>query len=209
MGYFPFFIDIAGRKGLIVGGGAVAVRKVQKLLPYSPRLTVAAPDICPELEAISGLELLREPFSPGMLDGAFFVIAAAGSLEVNRRVAQLCREKNILVNVADSKDECAFLFPALVKRGELSVGISTAGSSPSAAAWLRTLVEELVPEDFEATLDFLRQVRPLVRDTLPADSHAAAFSRLFDACMQAGGPLSREESETILAGFRTKTEDGI
>ena len=68
MGYFPFFIDIAGADGLVVGGGSVALRKVEKLLPYAPRLTVVAPDIRPELEEIPGLTILRRAAQPQDLE---------------------------------------------------------------------------------------------------------------------------------------------
>ena len=69
MAYFPFFVDLEGREGLIVGGGAVALRKIQKLLPFGPRLTVAAPALLPEIEALSGLALVRRAFAPSMLEG--------------------------------------------------------------------------------------------------------------------------------------------
>ncbi len=136
MGYFPFFMDLEGREGLVVGGGAVALRKLQKLLPYGPRLTVAAPELLAEIEALPGLTRLRRSFAPAMLEGKGFVIAATDDREVNRGIAALCRERGIPVNAVDDKEQCTFLFPALVKRGYLTVGVSTAGASPSAAAWV-------------------------------------------------------------------------
>ena len=69
MGYFPFFMELEGREGLVVGGGAVAARKVQKLQLYGPRLTVAAPEILPEIAELPGVTLLRRAFAPGMLEG--------------------------------------------------------------------------------------------------------------------------------------------
>jgi len=201
MGYFPFFMDLEGRDGLIVGGGAVALRKVQKLLPYGPRLTVAAPEVLPELEALPGVTLLRQPFSPAMLEGRFFVIAATDEPEVNRTTAALCRERGILVNAVDDKDSCAFLFPALVKRGDLSAGVSTAGDSPSAAAWVRERLEALLPEDFGALLSYLGALRPEVRRRVPEEARrAAVFSRLFSACMEKGVPLEEGTLTVILEG---------
>ena len=101
MAYFPLFIDLNQKQGLVVGGGAVAARKIRTLLPYGPHLTVCAPSVLPELEALPGLTLRREPFSPALLEGAFFVIAATDDRELNSRIARLCRERNIPVNVAD------------------------------------------------------------------------------------------------------------
>lgn len=210
MGYFPFFVDIADKNGLIVGGGTVALRKVEKLLPYRPRLTVAAPELSPELEAIPALTLVRAPFAQTMLDSMFFVIAATDQPALNRRIARLCRERSILVNVVDDREACTFLFPALVKRGALSVGISTGGASPSAAVHLKNQISALVPEHFEALLDHLNTLRPQVKAALPeADRHAAAFARLFTACMEAGRPLTQAEVEGILADFAKRPEEHI
>ncbi|WP_295752072.1 siroheme synthase CysG [uncultured Oscillibacter sp.] len=201
MAYFPFFIDLEGREGLIVGGGAVAARKARKLLPYGPRLTVAAPEIAPEIEALPGVTPLRRAFQPAMLAGKFFVIAATDSRGTNRTVAALCRERGIPVNTADDREGCDFLFPALVKRGELSVGVSTAGASPSAAAWVKRRVEERIPEDFGDMLAYLASLRPQVRARVPEEgARSAAFSRLFAACLETGFPLPEEALAQVLEG---------
>ena len=136
MSYFPFFMDLEGREGLVIGGGSVALRKVEKLRPYGAKLTVIAPKILPELKKTEEISCMEIPFTPTALEGKMFVIAASDDPEVNHEAALLCRERGILVNVVDDKEECSFLFPALVKRGELSVGISTGGASPSAAVYV-------------------------------------------------------------------------
>lgn len=200
MAYFPFFMDLEGREGLIVGGGAVAARKAEKLLPFGPRLTVAAPEILPELEALPGLTLVRRAFAPSMLEGKFFVIAAADDREVNREIAALCRARGILVNAVDDKDACTFLFPALARRGELTVGVSTAGASPSAAVWVKERVEDLLPEDFGELLEYLSSLRPLVRERVPEARRAGVFSRLFTLCLEGGFPLKEGALEEVLEG---------
>ncbi len=201
MAYFPFFIDLEGREGLIIGGGAVALRKVRKLLPYGPRLTVAAPELTPELAELPGVTLLRRPFAPDLLEGKFFAVAASGDHGVNRAAAALCREKGVLVNVADDKDGCNFLFPALVKRGDLSIGVSTAGASPSAAVWAKRQIAARIPEDFGELLAYLDALRPMVRERIPEeDRRAAAFSRLFAAALQRGFPLAQDDLSAVLQG---------
>ena len=205
MAYFPFFVDLEGKNGLIVGGGAVAARKVQKLLPYGPRLTVAAPEISPEIEALPGLTLLRRPFSPAMLEEKFFVIAATDSPGTNHEAAALCRERGILVNVADDREHCTFLFPALLKRGDLSAGISTAGASPSAAVWVKERLDAEIPENFGTLLAYLAGLRPVVRERVPDGAgRGAAFSRLFAACLEEGFPLSEEALSAVLEGTAGK-----
>lgn len=199
MAYFPFFMDITDRPALIVGGGAVALRKVRKLIPYRPRLTVAAPEIVPELAAIPGLALRRRPFRPEDLDGMDFVIAATSEREVNREIAALCRERRVPVNAVDDREACSFLFPCLVQRGPLSVGISTGGASPTAAIWLKEQVAELLPERLEDILDYLEALRPRLKAGLTSEQRrAAAFSALFQGCLEAGRPLTPEEETALL-----------
>lgn len=200
MGYFPFFVDLEGREGLVVGGGAVALRKLQKLLPYGPRLTVAAPELLAEIEALPGLTRLRRSFAPAMLEGKGFVIAATDDREVNRGIAALCRERGIPVNAVDDKEQCTFLFPALVKRGDLTVGVSTAGASPSAAAWVGRRVSERLPEDFGEMLDYLASLRPMVRERVAEENRAAVFARLFSDCMEQGFPLEEAALAAVLEG---------
>ena len=200
MGYFPFFMELEGREGLVVGGGAVAARKVQKLQLYGPRLTVAAPEILPEIAELPGVTLLRRAFAPGMLEGKCFVIAATDSREVNRGIAALCRERGIPVNAVDDKEACTFLFPALVKRGDLTVGVSTAGASPSAAAWVGRRVSERLPEDFGELLDYLASLRPMVQKRVAEENRAAVFARLFSDCMEQGFPLKEAALAAVLEG---------
>lgn len=196
MGYFPFFVQLQSVPGLIVGGGTVALRKAEKLLPYGPRLTVTAPEIGAELARLPGLTLVRRPFRPEDVEGMAFVIAASGDAALNRQVAGLCRERGIPVNVVDDKEACSFLFPALVKRGELSVGISTGGSSPTAAIWLKEQIGALLPQGLEDILAWLEEQRPILKARCPEEKdRARGFSNLFAACLEAGRPLAEEERE--------------
>lgn len=163
MAYFPIFQDLEDQPVLIVGGGAVALRKAEKLLPYGPRLTVIAPRMTPELEALPVTRQYRT-FSDSDLGGNWMlVIAATNDRTVNRRVSELSAQNGIPVNVVDDPELCTFLFPSLVKKGSLSVGISTGGSSPSAAVWLRTALESQIPEHFEELLDLLQSQRQNVK----------------------------------------------
>lgn len=200
MGYFPFFVDLAGRRGLVVGGGAVALRKVRKLLPYDPLLTVVAPAVDPALEVMEGLTLLRRPFALEDLEGCVFAIAATGDRAVNREVARLCRERRVLVNVADRGGEGTFLFPALVKRGDLSVGVSTGGAFPLAGVYVKERLEELLPEDLEAVLAFLNGWRERLKAEEPNRAARNRFLKaLCRAAMERGRPLEPEETAAVLA----------
>ena len=199
MAYFPFFMDISGGDGLIVGGGRVALRKIKKLLPYEPRLTVCAKALLPEIEAIPGLRLVREPFTPALIEGKLFVIAATDDNDLNSTIAALCREKRVPVNVVDDREKCTFLFPALVKRGSLSVGISTGGASPSGAVHWKREIDRLIPQDAGELLDYLDGLRETVKEAVPDEKRRSeVFAALFDACKSDGWPLPEERLEKLL-----------
>lgn len=200
MAWFPFFMDVSQGDGLIVGGGAVALRKIEKLLPYGPKLTVCAPSLLPEIENIPGLTLLRQAFAPSMIEGKLFVIAATDDRAVNRRIAALCRERRVPVNAVDDREACTFLFPALVKRGPLSVGISTGGASPSGAVYWKERIDQLIPQDAGELLDYLDGLRSAIKETIPDEgARATVFAALFDLCVERGRPLSPEELERLLS----------
>ena len=203
MAYFPFFVELAGASGLVAGGGKVALRKVEKLLPYGPRLTVIAPRIDEKILAMPGVVCLRRAFEPADLEGKDFAVAAAGDREVNHRISRLCRERKIPVNVVDDKEASSFLFPSLIKRGELSVGISTGGSSPSAAIYLKERFAEAVPKNLPEILDFLAGERANIRQAVSCGGRREALMReLFWACMEQGGPLTREEVRRRMEKYR-------
>lgn len=200
MPLFPIFINLEGRRVLIVGGGHVALRKAERLSPYGADIFAVAPEFIPGFAGIPGVTLLERRFEPGDIEGAALVIAATDDGELNAAVSELCRWENIPVNVVDDLEKCSFVFPALVQRGELSVGISTGGASPSAAQYVRRGVEQLVPEGFEGILDFLSAHRAQVKESLPPERRAAAFAALFERCLERGGPLSEAELAAFLGG---------
>lgn len=207
MGYFPFFVELKGKRGLIVGGGSVALRKAEKLLPYEPVLTVAAPDILPEIRRMPGILCRQEDFSPGLLADMFFVIAATDDTALNHRISALCQEQNIPVNVVDDRAACTFLFPALVKKGDLSIGISTGGDSPSAAIHLKRQINALLPDDFDGLLAYLGSLRGTVRESIPEEARrSSCFSHIFTACLEHGWPLTEHVLQEII---RTAKEENL
>ena len=193
MPLFPIFLDLRGKKVLIVGGGHVALRKAERLAPYGASITAVAPEFAPGFAALSGVTALERLFQPGDVEGAALVIAATDDAELNAAVSELCAWEGIPVNVVDDLALCSFVFPALVRRGELSVGISTGGASPSAAQYIRRLVEEQVPDGFEEILDFLAARRAQLKSALPAERRSSAYAALFSRCMELGRALTDGE----------------
>lgn len=174
MPLFPMFVNLENAPVLLAGGGTVALRKAEKLLPYGAQITVVAPDIVPELAALPGLTLCRRPFEESDLQGPpALVIATTDDTPLNREIAALCKVRRIPVNVVDDLTACGFVFPALVNRGRLSVGISTGGASPTAAVWLKERIEALLPLHFADSLERLEALRPALKAREP-DEHARA-----------------------------------
>ena len=195
MPHFPMFVDLKNKPILVVGGGAVALRKLKKLAPYGGVPTVVAPEIHPEIFAL-GIEVKERCFCESDLTSRpALVIAATDDEVINREVARFCKSLNIPVNVADSPEDCTFLFPALVQRGEFSAGISTGGASPTAAVYFKERLEEMVPDDLEEILDWLAERRVELKKSVPDQARRAGiFRRLFDACMAKGGILTDVEA---------------
>ncbi|MBQ9484208.1 MAG: bifunctional precorrin-2 dehydrogenase/sirohydrochlorin ferrochelatase, partial [Ruminiclostridium sp.] len=163
MAYFPFFIDIENKKILIVGGGNVALRKAEKLVQFGADIVVVAPEICAELERLDGVKLIRRRFENNDICTAFAVIAATNDKQLNARIYALCNDLGILVNTVDDPENCGFYFPALVRKNNVTVGISTGGTSPIFARYLREKTEELLDEKTLAAGDILADCRPLIK----------------------------------------------
>ena len=139
-GYYPAFLDVRKRKCIIIGGGQIAERKVHSLLERDANVIVFSP------EATSGIEALaqegritweRRKFISGDLMGAFLAIAATDDTSVNKKVAAEAEQLNVLLNVVDVTHLCTFIAPAEVKRGDVTIAISTGGASPALARKFR------------------------------------------------------------------------
>lgn len=159
MGYFPFFMDLEGKDGLVVGGGTVAKRKVEKLVMYGPHLQVISPDISDDIKRIEGIKCELREFEDSDIEGKMFVIAATDDEFLNSRISGLCRDKGIPVNVVDDINKCSFIFPSVVKNGHLSIGISTEGTSPRIASRIKLEIIDMLPSNTEEILDYLQEKR--------------------------------------------------
>lgn len=222
MALFPFFMDISGKRGLIIGGGKHAGEKIERLRPYGPKLQVIAEKFLPEIEAVAcenmigeemkqanttncleqamSVELVKRKFETSDLDVCpTFVIVATDSREEDRKIAALCRERNILVNVVDDAEFCDFIFPCLIAKGKLSVGICTGGASPNVGIQLKKKVEELIPDRVEEILDWLQEKRPIILQAIPDKKRRFAFHRkLSEVCMKENRPLTEAEFLNML-----------
>lgn len=147
-GYLPVALGLAGRSCLVVGGGAVALRKVRGLLAYGGCVTVLAPDFREELVSLEQegrITLERRAYGEGAAAGYGLVISAADPPEVNHQVFLDCREAGVWVNVVDDPDRCDFILPATLRQGPLTVSVGTQGKAPFLTRWIREELEALLP----------------------------------------------------------------
>ena len=199
MSYFPFFMEIKDKECLVVGGGMVALRKIEKLLPFGVKITVVSPVFCSEIEELEGIDRICRRFEREDIEGKMFVIGATDNEAVNRDISVLCREKNIPVNIVDDPKKCTFFFPALVKQGEFVAGFSSGGGSPLAAQYIRKKVEDAVPVGFDKVVDILASVREQVKAEIPdMKKRESVFKKIFALALEKEGNIAEEEIDEII-----------
>lgn len=201
MSCFPFFMEIGGKDCLIVGGGTVALRKAEKLIPFGVRITAVAPRFCLEFQGLAGVRRIERAFQPGDIEGMAFAIGATDDKAVNTEVSRLCRARGIPVNIVDDRENCTFFFPALVKRGEFVAGFSSGGNSPLAARYIREKVEESMPPHFEETIALLGAFRERAKKEIPdGREREEVFRRLFALALEQEGRVAESDLERLLEG---------
>ena len=154
MTLFPFFEDIDGKRFVVIGGGKVAKGKVSRLLPFTDNITVIS-----ENTDIDFVPVIRRKFTQSDILSGDYIIAATDSEETNREIFALCQKHRKPVNTVDDPEKCTFIFPSLIKRGELVIGISTTGKSPALSKHLRQQMEAELDGDIEKVLDKMGLLR--------------------------------------------------
>ena len=155
---YPVFLDLDGKRCVVVGGGGVANRKARKLLQARAEVVVVSPEVRPELASMA-VEVRRRPYGAGDLEGAFLAFAATDRREVNAAVAREARERGIPVNVADEPPEGDFALPSTLRRGRLQVAVSTGGASPTLARRIRRELEDVFGYEWAGVVEALYKAR--------------------------------------------------
>ncbi len=180
--YYPLFADLHGRRCVVVGGGMVAQRKVTTLLDYGAAITVVSPTATKRLlaDARQGrVRYLARAFRQTDLRRAWLVYAATDDQRVNERVYRTATRLRVFANVVDQKPLCSFIAPAIVKRGDLVIAISTGGMSPAVAKRLRRELTAHVGVDYARMLKLLGSLRGVAKSRLPTfQARRRYFDRL-------------------------------
>ncbi|MFC2009672.1 bifunctional precorrin-2 dehydrogenase/sirohydrochlorin ferrochelatase [Chloroflexota bacterium] len=210
--YYPVSLDISGRECVVIGGGPVAYRKVSALLDCGASVAVISHDICPELgrlEEMGTVRMIRRDYVPGDLEKAFLAIAATGDSEINHKVAAESRKRRVLVNVVDDPDHSDFIVPSYLRRGDITIAVSTGGSSPALSRRIRTGLEKSFGEEYASLAVLIGEVRSeLIKKGIKVDGDA--WQKVLDldsmvAMLQEG---RQEEVKTVLLNQLEKAGRG-
>ena len=160
--YYPIFLNLSGRNCIVAGGGQIALRKVTTLMQYGADITVISPLLCKGLSALAcagKIQVRRRAYQAGDLEGAYIAILATGNRAINRQASLEATDNKIPVNVVDDVELSDFIVPSIVRRGSVSIAISTAGKSPALARKLRARLEGELAEEYAELALLIEGVR--------------------------------------------------
>lgn len=208
MAKYPIFLELGGRRAVIVGGGAVAARKAKALLAAGARLVVVSKTIDDALIALcqgANAELIKSKYSKNYIAGAALVITATSDEQLNKQIYKDCQELEILCNVADAPELCDFTVPAVVKRGDLQIAIGTEGHCPAYAGHLRKKLEQTITiqhGEFLAELESLR--KRIIKDVQGEAERKVLLGELvddksFEYFVQNGPAKWREYADKLIS----------
>jgi precorrin-2 dehydrogenase/sirohydrochlorin ferrochelatase len=208
MAKYPIFLELGGRRVVIVGGGAVAAQKAQALLAAGVRLVVVSKDVD---DALAGLcqgtnaELIKSRYSKNYIAEAVLVIAATNDEQLNKQIYKDCQELEILCNVVDAPQLSDFITPAVVKRGDLQVAIGTEGHCPAYAGHLRKKLEQTITIQHGEFLAELENLRKRIIEDVPNQTERKALlgelvdDKSFEYFVQNGAAQWREYAAKLIS----------
>ena len=180
MKYFPISLNVKDRRVTVIGGGHVAEQRIQELLECDARVTVISPEVTSTLESLSDagkIAVHLRAYESGDLADSWVVLTASDDPEVNAAAWHESREGKIPINVADDPSKCDFIMPALVRRGDLTIAISTGGASPALAARLRRHIASIVGPEYERLVEVLSRIRSRVKDSVSDEEERRQLTR--------------------------------
>jgi precorrin-2 dehydrogenase/sirohydrochlorin ferrochelatase len=201
-GYFPIYLDVRRRRCLVIGGGAVAERKIATLLEAGAEITVISPDRTGGIDGLSkrkAIHVEARPYQDGDLAGFELAFVATGDPQVNAAVYREGRRCGVWVNSADDPARCDFILPSVLRRGDLTVAVSTGGGSPALARTVREELELYFTEEYESLAKLAAEVRQELLShsiTVPFETWRSALSGEVRQ-MVMRGDMSRAKSQLL------------
>lgn len=207
MSYFPMFVELSGRKCLVIGGGRVAYRKAKVLKDFGAEITVAAPEILYAIREIPGIKVMKEgwEYILGTEEWAL-VVAATDDWQVNHMVSEACRRRKIPVNAVDQADDCTFIFPSYIKQGEVTGAFTSGGSSPVVTQYLKEQMKGYLTEFIGEIAEYLGGIREEVKREIAPEDRKKLYRRLLCLALEEERIPTEEEKEGILTFYKMKSE---
>lgn len=201
MAYYPAFIEMEGKRVLVVGGGRVAQRKIEVLLAHGAKVQVISKGLTPTLNRYleeGRIDFLGQEFQEERLEGAFMVMAATDDPVLNHRVSEKARARGLLVNAVDQPSDCNFIVPSILRRGDLLIAVSTSGKSPALAKKVRESLEEKFGREYESLLKLMGRLRNQILSLgLPPHEKRRIFEEIVNSPILAA--VEREDWEAVRA----------
>ena len=174
MAYFPAFVNLNDKKILIIGGGLIAKNKLSHLLEFTSDITLISKEFTIETKALiknHNLSHWEREYKKDDIKGFDIIVATLDNIDLQKSIYKETRSENCLFNCADLQEYCDFIFPSYIKKGDLTIAISTSGSSPSMAKNIRIWLEQIIPNSI---VDFLKEMREY-RETMPKGKERMKF----------------------------------
>ena len=207
MAYYPVLIDFEGAACLVAGGGQIALHKARLLAEQGADVTVIAPQILGEIKALPVRTELRKVAAEDA-EGKMLVVDASGSPEAEELLRAACRRLNIPYNCAGHGEACTAVFPAVFRRGRTVVAVSSQGASPPASVWLRDELAAHVPQNMDAVLDRMAEVRVISKENFSRQPVRREYlHRCLEKMLESGKILTGSEELEIRNSIKKEIEE--
>ena len=211
--YYPVYIELREQPCVVIGGGKIAEGKVEGLLAAQANVTVISPDLTARLRGLleeKQITYLARTYQPGDLTGAFMVICATDQAEINYQVWQEATSNRQLVNVVDDTPRCNFIAPSILRKGDLTIAISTSGKAPALAVRLKERLQHELGPEYERFLELAGELRePLARQVPDFETRKALWYEIVDSeileVLARGDESAAREIISRVVGFEFET----
>lgn len=210
MAYFPMFVQLKNKKCLVIGGGRIALRKIEVLKDFEADVTVIAPEMIPQIRQIDKIRRIFRTFMEKDFKEADLVVAATDDPEVNSEISKICMQQKIPVNAVDQKEDCSFIFPSYVREGEVVAAFSSGGQSPLITQYLKEKIKPDLNEELGQIAQILGSLRSLAKSCIATEQERKAFYKeLLQIGLEDIDSLEEQRINEIIQKYTRKNSSRI
>ena len=209
MAYFPMFVQLKNKKCLVIGGGRIALRKIEVLKDFEADVTVIAPEMIPQIRQIDKIRRIFRTFMEEDFKEAELVVAATNDQKVNSEISKICMQRKIPVNAVDQKEDCSFIFPSYVKEGEVVAAFSSGGQSPMITQYLKEKIKPNLTEELGQIAQILGSLRAFAKSCIATEQqHKVFYKELLQIGLKDIDSLEEQRINEIIQKY-TKNQSEI